>query len=170
MKTTQLEMFAETVKFVRVAFVSEGGPVAYAKSPEDIATIYKRDVASRPEYDPEVEQFTVILLDTRNTVKAAHIVSKGTLNSSIVHAREVFRTAIACNAAAVILAHNHPSGNTSPSPEDLKVTRDLIAAGKVIGIRVMDHVIINDGPDLAGQFKNFLSLRESGLVSFEGGF
>jgi DNA repair protein RadC len=168
MKSKQLEMFTDNVKFVRCQFVSEGGPVATLRTPEDAFNTHKRDVAQRPEYDSEVEQFIVLMLDTRNTIRAAHIVSKGTLNASLIHAREVFRSAIAANAAAVILMHNHPSGNVSPSPEDLKCTRDLIAAGKVIGIKVLDHVIVSDQPLPPGQIYNFLSLRESGLVSFEG--
>ena len=170
MKTEQMDMFSESIKFVRVSFVSEGGPVGTMHSPAEAAAIYARDIATRAEYDPEVEQFSVLMMDTRNNIKAAQIVSKGVLNASLVHAREVFRAAIACNAAAVILAHNHPSGDTSPSPEDLKITRELIQAGKVIGIKVLDHVIINDGapiPDgLPGQPSKFHSLRESGLVNF----
>ena len=166
----QLEMFTEKVKFVRPMFVSEGGPTGTLHSPADGASIYARDIATRPEYDPEVEQFSVLMLDTRNNIKAATIVSKGLINQCLCHAREVFRAAIACNAAAVIVAHNHPSGDTSPSPEDLKVTRELVAAGKILNIKLLDHLIINDGPTLPGTFSKFLSIRESGLVSFEGGF
>ena len=132
--------FGTSVKFVKAQFVSEGGPVARILGPEDIANIYKRDIATRPEYDCEVEQFSAMYLDTRNNCKAAAVVTKGTLNASLVHAREVFRPAIACGAAAIAVCHNHPSGETSPSPEDLQVTRDLIAAGKILGIKVLDHV------------------------------
>ena len=93
-------------------------------------------------------------------------VSQGLLNASLVHAREVFHAAIEKKAAAILVAHNHPSGSTSPSPEDLKITRDLVAAGKLLNIKLLDHVIV--GQLRPGQASYYLSLRESGLVSFEG--
>ncbi len=164
-KTTTRRMF-DKVQFVRPQFVSEGGATEPLHSPEDGARIYMRDIATRPEYDPEVEQFSILVMDTRNKIRAAAIISKGVLNASLVHAREVFRPAIACNAAAIILAHNHPSGDTAPSPEDLKITRELIQAGKILGIRVLDHLIMNDGEPIPGTLHRWHSLRESGLVNF----
>jgi len=133
--------------------------------PEEIARAHRSIIEKRPEYDSEVEQFSAFFLNVRNEIKGAQIVTKGTLNASLVHAREVFRPAVAMASAAIVIAHNHPSGNHNPSPEDLKVTRDLIAAGKVLGIKVLDHVIM--GKLLAGQHSSFLSLRESGLVNFD---
>jgi DNA repair protein RadC len=89
------------------------------------------------------EIFKVFLLDSNNAVIASEIISIGTLNLSIVHPREVFRLAIIKAAAALILLHNHPSGNTEPSEEDIKVTEQLRKAGELLGIKVLDHVIIS---------------------------
>jgi len=88
------------------------------------------------------EHFLVVLLDARNGVVGIETVSVGSLTASIVHPREVFKFAIAANAAAVVLAHNHPSGDPSPSEADIKVTRDLIRAGQLLKIEVLDHVIV----------------------------
>lgn len=132
--------------------------------PEDISRVFRSTIETRPEYDPEVEQFVVFTMNVRNRATAAQIVTKGTLNASLVHPREVFRPAVAMAAASIIIAHNHPSGYHSPSPEDLKVTRDLIAAGNVLGIKVLDHVII--GKTMPGQSNRYLSIRDSGLVNF----
>ena len=158
--------FGATVKFVRPQFVSEGGPVDKVMGPDEASRIYMRDIVSRPEYDKEVEQFSCLYLDVRNQCKAAAIISKGIANMSLVHAREVFRPAIACGASTVVLLHNHPTGDTSPSPADLKVTRDLVQSGKILDIKVMDHIVMNDGELFMGQSSRFLSMRESGLVSF----
>lgn len=88
------------------------------------------------------EEFIVLLLDAKNRVTGIHSVSVGTLTLSIVHPREVFKAAIMGNAAAVILAHNHPSGDTTPSREDRELTERLKQAGKLLGIAVLDHVIV----------------------------
>lgn len=88
------------------------------------------------------ESFHVLLLNTANQLLRDVMVSQGSLNACVIHPREVFRIAIAENAAAVILLHNHPSGNTEPSPEDIAITRQLVDAGRIVDIRVLDHVII----------------------------
>ncbi|MEO8449280.1 MAG: DNA repair protein RadC [Gemmatimonadota bacterium] len=92
--------------------------------------------------DLEVEEFHVLILNLRHEVTRDVLVSRGLLNASLVHPREVFRTAIAEAAAGVILVHNHPSGDPTPSPEDRVVTEQLAEAGKVVGIPVTDHVIV----------------------------
>jgi len=102
------------------------------------------------------ESFHVLLMNTANQVLRDVTVSEGSLNSVLIHPREVFRLAIAENAAAVILVHNHPSGNTEPSKEDLSITRQLVDAGRIVDIRVLDHVII--GGD------EFTSLAERNLM------
>ena len=112
------------------------------------------------------ELFIVLDLDTKNRIIDKRLVSMGLLDASLVHPREVFRGAIANSAAAVILAHNHPSGDTTPSAEDLSVTRQLVEAGRILGIRVLDHVII--GRPLPEHPTGYMSLREAGLASFEG--
>ena len=104
------------------------------------------------------EQFCALYLNTKNGLIAAEILTSGLVGECSVHPREVFRPAILRAAAAVILVHNHPSGDSQPSSEDLKITRQLVEAGKVIGIKVLDHIILGDG--------KFLSMREEGLVEF----
>ncbi len=88
------------------------------------------------------ETFIVVLLNTANQIIRDVVVSEGSLNAVIIHPREVFRLAIAESAASIILVHNHPSGNTDPSREDLAITRQLVEAGRIVDIRVLDHVII----------------------------
>ena len=95
--------------------------------------------------DAKQESFTVILLDSKNRYVREETVALGSLNQSIVHPREVFRPAIQGAAASVILVHNHPSGDPSPSDEDVRVTERLVEAGKLLGIRVLDHIIVGEG-------------------------
>lgn len=106
------------------------------------------------------ECFQVVTLDARNKFIDRHMVTLGLVDSSLVHPREVFRPAISDGACSVVLVHNHPSGDPTPSAEDLKVTRQLVEAGKVIGIKVIDHVVIGRGD------KPFVSLLEKGLANF----
>ncbi|MDW7651248.1 MAG: DNA repair protein RadC [Bacillota bacterium] len=102
------------------------------------------------------EHFCVVLLDTKNKVLGVEEISVGSLNTSLVHPREVFRPAIHKACASVILIHNHPSGDPTPSREDLDVTRRLYEAGQLVGIEVLDHVVIGDN--------RFISFREKGLL------
>ncbi len=108
----------------------------------------------------EVEHFQVILLNTRRKLIRVEQISQGTLDTILVHPREVFKLAIAANAAAVVLAHNHPSGDPTPSEADIKVTRDLIRAGQLLKIDVLDHIII--GRRTTERLKDYVSLRELG--------
>ena len=111
------------------------------------------------------EVFWVLLLDVKNRLMVPPCeVSKGTLNSSLVHPREIFKPAVQHSAARVILAHNHPSGDPSPSSQDIQVTKKLVEAGRTMEIRVVDHVII--GRKVCGGSSDFISLQESGLVMF----
>lgn len=112
------------------------------------------------------EVFWVLMLNIRNELKGPPVeVSRGLLDASLVHARDVFKQAIQSGSQAVILLHNHPSGDPSPSKEDVAITRQLAEAGKIIGIRVLDHVIVGHRKTEAEQ--DYFSLRESGLVAFE---
>ena len=115
------------------------------------------------------ESMHVLTLTTRNGLLNRHMVSLGLLESAPVHPREVFRAAIQDGAAAVVLIHNHPSGDPTPSVEDLRVTRQLIEAGTILGIQVVDHVIVGrvqpSGPG-EPQRNPWLSIREAGLCSF----
>lgn len=101
------------------------------------------------------EEMHVILLDTRNRVLDIQLIYRGSLNTSVVRIGEIFRVAIESTAAAIILAHNHPSGDPSPSPEDIAVTRKIVEAGNLLSIDVLDHLIIGNG--------RFTSLKERGL-------
>lgn len=103
----------------------------------------------------EQEHLRLILLDTRNFVLRTPTIYKGSLNTSLVRIGELFRAAIRENAAAMIIAHNHPSGDPSPSPEDVNVTRQLVQAGKLLSIDVLDHIVIGR--------QRFVSLKERGL-------
>ena len=107
-----------------------------------------------------VETFQVLLLNTRRRLIRASEIAHGTLDTLLVHPREVFKAAIAANAAAIVLAHNHPSGDPTPSEADIKVTRDLIRAGQLLKIEVLDHVII--GRATPDRPKDYASLRELG--------
>ena len=107
-----------------------------------------------------VESFQVLLLNVRKKLIRAEEISSGLLDTLLVHPREVFRAAIVGNAAAIVLIHNHPSGDPTPSEADIKVTRDLIRAGQLLKIEVVDHVII--GRATAERTKDFSSLRELG--------
>jgi DNA repair protein RadC len=108
----------------------------------------------------EVEYFQVILLNKRRRLIRVDRISQGTLDTLLVHPREVFRTAIAAGAAAIILVHNHPSGDPTPSEADVRVTRDLIRAGTLLKIEVVDHIIL--GRRSEQQPRDFVSLRELG--------
>jgi DNA repair protein RadC len=108
----------------------------------------------------QVERFQVVLLNTRRRLIGVEKVSAGTLDTILVHAREVFRPAIAANASAIVLVHNHPSGDPTPSEADIKVTRDMIRAGQVLKIDVLDHVIL--GQRTQERPKDYVSLRELG--------
>jgi DNA repair protein RadC len=108
----------------------------------------------------EVEHFQVVLLNTRRKLMDVIKISQGTLDTLLVHPREVFKPAISANAAAIVLVHNHPSGDPTPSEADIKVTRDLIRAGQLLKIEVLDHVII--GRASQERPRDFLSLRELG--------
>lgn len=123
--------------------------------PELIADLLREENRA---YD--VEHFQVVLLNTRRRLIRIEKVSQGTLDTILIHPREVFKPAIAANASAVVLVHNHPSGDPTPSEADIKVTRDLIRAGQLLKIEVLDHVII--GRATQERPKDFVSLRELG--------
>jgi DNA repair protein RadC len=120
------------------------------QSPEDVAEMLRYEIGGQ-----EQEHLVVVLLDTRNRWLRTVEVYVGSLNTSVVRIGEVFREAVRANAAAMIVAHNHPSGDPSPSPEDVAVTRALVEAGRLLDIEVLDHVVI--GRD------RHLSLRQAGL-------
>jgi len=111
----------------------------------------------------QVEQFQVVLLNTRHRLIRVEMVSQGTLDTILVHPREVFRSAILGGAAAIIMVHNHPSGDPTPSEADIKVTRDLVRAGQLLKINLLDHVIL--GRKTGERARDFASLRELGYFA-----
>ena len=127
-------------------------------TPDAVATLLREQ-----NRRADVEMFQVVLLNTRRRLIDIKQISQGTLDTILVHPREVFKFAIAANAAALVLAHNHPSGDPTPSEADIKVTRDLIRAGQLLNIEVLDHVII--GRATQERPKDFVSLRELGYFA-----
>ncbi|MEW6188921.1 MAG: DNA repair protein RadC [Actinomycetota bacterium] len=131
-----------------------------------LALPFKRTVISAPEdvvdlLMPEMryldkEHFKALILNTKNEILRIVEISVGSLNSSIVHPRELFKTAIKHSGSALIVVHNHPSGDASPSSEDIALTKRLVKAGEILGIDVLDHIILGDG--------RFTSLKERGLL------
>ena len=112
------------------------------ETPEQAAEYWRAHVTTTPHYDPERECFVVLMLNTRRRIKGHHFVSIGTMDTLLIHPREIFRTACIVAASAIVLLHNHPSGDPTPSEADIKVTRDLIRAGQMMKIEILDHVII----------------------------
>ena len=121
------------------------------RTPDDVAAL----LLPRFRYESR-ESFVAVLLSTKNHVLKTPVISVGSLNASIVHPRELFREAINASAAAVIVAHNHPSGDPTPSPEDVSLTRKLVEAGKILDIPVLDHVVLGDG--------KYVSFKEKGIL------
>ena len=119
------------------------------KSPADAFKIFSDFIGSADR-----ELFVVACLNTKNEIVNISVVHIGSLNASVVHPREVFKTAILSNSASIICAHNHPSGHPDPSREDIEVTKRLAEAGKILGIELLDHVIIGDN--------KYYSLKEKG--------
>ena len=120
------------------------------KSPEDVASLVQGRLKSKKK-----EHFLALLLDTRSQLIKTAEISIGSLDSSIVHPREVFKEAVSASAASVIFVHNHPSGDPEASEDDIKLTKRLAEAGEIMGIDVLDHIIIGD--------KRYLSLKGEGL-------
>jgi len=127
-------------------------------TPERIADLLREDNRAY-----EVEHFQAVLVNTRRRLIRVEPISQGTLDSLLVHPREVFKAAIAANAAAIVIVHNHPSGDPTPSEADIKVTRDLIRAGQLLKIDVLDHVIL--GRATPERPKDWVSLKELGYFA-----
>ena len=125
--------------------------------PRDVA-----DLLREPMQHYGVEQFHVLLLDTRNRLIRDVEVSRGTLNASLVHPREVFKEAVKASAASIVLVHNHPSGDPTPSSDDIKITRELVEAGRIMKIEVLDHIII--GKRTTAGLNDYVSLKEMGVL------
>ncbi|MBT7847906.1 MAG: JAB domain-containing protein [Lentisphaerae bacterium] len=129
-----------------------------AKCPEDIA----RFLRALEIQNEEQERFLTIVLDVKNTIKGFFTVTVGLIDRAPVAAREVFRLAILQGASKVVVAHNHPSGDPTPSAQDIACTREVVAAGKIIGIEVMDHIIL--GLPSPTRNRDYISFREENLL------
>jgi DNA repair protein RadC len=134
----------------RLESYPEGGDRPLVKTPEDVAGLVRSRLRGKKK-----EYFLALLLDTRNQLIRVAEISIGSLDSSIVHPREVFKEAISASAASVLFVHNHPSGDPEASEDDIRLTKRLAEAGEIMGIDVLDHIIIGD--------KRYLSLKREGL-------
>jgi len=126
-------------------------------TPEVVENYLRPKLADSIIYRPDVENFIVIFLNARKKPIGFQIISTGTLDTLLVHPREVFKPAIVMNAHSILLAHNHPSGDWTPSEADIKVTRELVKAGNMMKIEVVDHIILGEAK--AGGLKTYASLR-----------
>jgi DNA repair protein RadC len=126
------------------------------KNDASVADLLHSILRTESSIDRDKEHFWTIGLNTRNVVKYVDLTCLGTLNASLVHPREVFRLAIMKGVASIVIGHNHPSGDSEPSEEDIRLTRRLIEAGRILGIEVLDHIIIADN--------NHLSFKATGLI------
>src|SRR5881392_2420727 len=134
------------------------------ETPDQAAAYWKVHIPSHSYFDCERENLVMFILNTRRRIKGHYLVSIGTMDTILCHPREVFRLAVMASAPAIIIAHNHPSGDPTPSEADIKITRDLIRAGQLLKIEVLDHVIL--GTRSEDRPKDYVSLRELGYFAW----
>ncbi len=139
-----------SLKLVRESYVS------YDQKAIKSASIAYEFLCSIGLQDKASEEFYSLYLNTKNQIIGVEMISRGTLNASLIHPREVFKGALLANANCIMLAHNHPSGNPEPSNADKQVTSILVKAGKLLDVQVLDHIIVGD--------ESYFSFRESGLL------
>ena len=145
---------AKRINIVSIKMVKESSFLYQTRtisSPKDAYEMIKEQLEGLDR-----EQFIIACLNTKNEPTNITVVSVGTLNKAIIHPREVFKTAILSNAASIMAFHNHPSGETTPSQQDIQLTKRLYEAGELLGIKLLDHLIIGDG--------SFTSLKEKGYL------
>ena len=145
---------AKRINIVSIKMVKESSFLYQTRtisSPKDAYEMIKEQLEGLDR-----EQFIIACLNTKNEPTNITMVSVGTLNKAIIHPREVFKTAILSNAASIMAFHNHPSGETTPSQQDIQLTKRLYEAGELLGIKLLDHLIIGDG--------SFTSLKEKGYL------
>lgn len=146
---------AKRIEIISLRMVREKTSILYPnrtiRTPEDAANLFRQFIG-----DSDRESFCILCLNTKNEPTALHLVSTGTLNASLVHPRETFKLAILANSASIIAAHNHPSGEPTPSPEDVELTERIRDSGTLLGIDLLDHLILGDS--------TFVSMKEKGLI------
>ncbi|MEQ2009508.1 MAG: JAB domain-containing protein [Limisphaerales bacterium] len=141
----------------KVMFVREcAGPMAHLDTPQQAADYWHANIPCAPWYDPCKEALVVLVLNTRRRILGHNLVALGTLDGVTAHSRETYRPVIALAGHAAIIVHNHPSGDPTPSEADIRVTRDLIRAGQLLNIELLDHLIIGE---------KTVSLRELGYFA-----
>lgn len=146
-KATQIKAALEFSRRLEADAIEKPQPVL--KSPEDVVTEVRSQLKGKKK-----EHFLVLCLDTRNRLINRKLVSMGSLDTTVVHPREVFKEAVSSCAASVIFAHNHPSGDPEPSKEDIELTKRLSKAGEILGIEVLDHIIVCDRSYVSLKAKN----------------
>ncbi len=145
---------AKRINIVSIKMIKEASFLYQTRtisSPKDAYEMIKEQLEGLDR-----EQFIIACLNTKNEPTNISVISVGTLNKAIVHPREVFKTAILSNASSIMAFHNHPSGDTTPSQQDIQLTHRLVEAGELLGIKLLDHLIIGDG--------TFTSLKEKGYL------
>lgn len=153
MQTETMKLRELTIKYA-VRKDSAGQSVLVGRTlsvPRDAAAAFMATLQDEP-----AEVFAMICLNTKHRVIAYHEVSRGTLDATLVHPREVFKAALLVNSASIIVSHNHPSGDQTPSADDVALTSRLAAAGELLGIELLDHIIIGDG--------RYFSFKEAGRI------
>jgi DNA repair protein RadC len=147
---TSAAQIKAALELTRRVILAQPGERLQIKSPTDAAQLLMIEMAHLDQ-----EELRVILLDTKNRVQKLHTVYRGSLNASMVRVGEVFKEAVRLNSAAIIVAHQHPSGDPTPSPEDVLVTRQIVEAGRMLDCDVLDHLVIGHG--------RYVSMRQRGL-------
>ena len=124
--------------------------------PDDAVQYWRKHIATAPHFNPDCECFAVLMLTVKQRIRGHHLVSIGSLNETMAHPREVFRAAVIGVAHSVVLMHNHPSGDPTPSDADLRMTKRLVESGRILCIEVTDHIVVGN--------KRHLSFREAGTL------
>jgi DNA repair protein RadC len=143
-EVAEVTYFAKEFKVVSLRECPLPEQMKICDTPDSAAEYWRLHVVTNPYFNPECECFVVLFLNARRRVRGHQLLTIGIMDSIIIHPREVFRTAIVSCSSAIVLMHNHPSGEPSPSEADIKVTRDLIRAGQLLKIEVLDHVIVGN--------------------------
>ena len=124
--------------------------------PDDAVQYWRKHIATAPHFNPDCECFAALMLTVKQRIRGHHLVSIGSLNETMAHPREVFRAAVIGAAHSIVLMHNHPSGDPSPSDADLRMTKRLVESGRILCIEVADHIVVSSN--------RHLSLREAGIL------
>lgn len=137
------------------------------RTPEDIYDVWMDSIRHASWFCPDKECMVVFYMTVTNILRGFEMVTMGLLSSCLAHPREIYRGAITAGAASIVIAHNHPSGDPTPSAEDVRITRQLVEAGKIIDIKLVDHVIIGARYDNQPKHTAWISMREENLCAFE---